>query len=187
MPDTVAPPDTTSRVAVNGYRDRRTVVGSWLYRDRKWNRVSGLQQHDELRSAIRGQQHVHGGHRHRHSRLQRIRDARLDVEPTGGNEPAYWAIPETGGITVTSSASRLRTRCASNCRASIPRTPPPAGVRPRCRESIAWTDFKTNCWTGGKPQTPLAAGTMIQQAAITVPGLTFDLPFKVCLVDIQIQ
>ena len=38
------------------------------------------------------------------------------------------------------------------------------------------------------PQTPLAAGTMIQQAAITVPGLTTDLPFKnVCLVDIQIQ
>ena len=35
-----------------------------------------------------------------------------------------------------------------------------------------WTSLVTNCWTGGTPQTPLTAGTPIQQAAILVPGLT---------------
>jgi hypothetical protein len=45
----------------------------------------------------------------------------------------------------------------------------------------------TNCWAGGTPQNALTPGTMIQQAAIIVPGLQTDLPFGLCLVDIQIE
>ena len=44
----------------------------------------------------------------------------------------------------------------------------------------------TNCYTGGTPQTPLTAGTPIEQASILVPGLQTDLPFDLCLVDIEI-
>ena len=44
----------------------------------------------------------------------------------------------------------------------------------------------TNCYTGGTPQTPLTAGTPIQQASILVPGLQTDLPFSLCLVDVGI-
>jgi len=54
-------------------------------------------------------------------------------------------------------------------------------------QTIAWSDFKTNCWAGGTPQNPLTPGTMIQQGAIMVPGLQTDLPFDVCLIDIQFQ
>jgi hypothetical protein len=54
-------------------------------------------------------------------------------------------------------------------------------------QPLLWTDFKTNCWVGGSPQNTLTAGTMIQQGAVMVPGLLTDLPFDVCLIDIQMQ
>jgi hypothetical protein len=109
-------------------------------------------------------------------------------QPMGAGDPATWAIPAGGGITVTAANIPATT----NLRVQLQGTDPHDAGDRWCAalvpgKQIAWTDFKTNCWTGGMPQTPLEAGTMIQQAAITVPGVTIDLPFKVCLVDIQIQ
>jgi hypothetical protein len=109
-------------------------------------------------------------------------------QPMGAGNPATWMVPATGGLTVT--AADIPSSVA--LRVQLQGTDPHDAADRWCAQlvpgkQIAWTDFKTNCWTGGKPQTPLAAGTMIQQAAVTVPGLTIDLPFKVCLVDIQIQ
>ena len=53
-------------------------------------------------------------------------------------------------------------------------------------QMIKWTDFVTNCYTGGTPQNALTAGTMLQQGSVLVPGLQTDLPFDICLTDIQI-
>jgi hypothetical protein len=33
----------------------------------------------------------------------------------------------------------------------------------------------------------LTAGTMLQQAAVLVPGLQTQLPFDVCLLDVELQ
>ncbi|HEY3592405.1 MAG TPA: hypothetical protein VGL13_00965, partial [Polyangiaceae bacterium] len=52
---------------------------------------------------------------------------------------------------------------------------------------IPWSSFLTNCWTGGTPQNPLTPGTMLQQGSIIVPGLQTDLPFDLCLTDLQIE
>jgi len=109
-------------------------------------------------------------------------------QPMGTAAPATWAIPETGGITVTVANQPATTALRVQLQGTDPHDAADRWCAPVVPgKSIAWTDFKTNCWTGGMPQTPLAAGTMIQQAAITVPGLTVDLPFNVCLIDIQIQ
>jgi hypothetical protein len=109
-------------------------------------------------------------------------------QPMGMGDPATWSVPDNGGITVVAANVPATTAL----RVQLQGTDPHDAADRWCAalvpgKQLAWTDFKTNCWTGGKPQTPLAAGTMIQQAAITVPGLTTDLPFKVCLVDLQIQ
>jgi hypothetical protein len=98
-----------------------------------------------------------------------------------------WPVPDTGTITVTvdnpgNTALRLQ----------LQGTDPHSGSDRWCvalvsGQPVAWTSFVTNCWTGGTPQTPLTPGTPIQQASILVPGLTTDLPFDLCLVDIQIQ
>jgi hypothetical protein len=97
-----------------------------------------------------------------------------------------WAVPASGSVTVTvtddpsSVALRLQ----------LQGTDPHSGADRWCvplesGKPIAWSDFTTNCWTtGGSPLTP---GTMIQQGAVIVPGLLTDLPFNVCLIDIQIQ
>ena len=61
-----------------------------------------------------------------------------------------------------------------------------SSASPCCGQLNPWTSFVTNCYTGGTPQTPLTAGTMIEQASVLVPGLQTDLPFNVCLVDIAI-
>jgi hypothetical protein len=102
--------------------------------------------------------------------------------------PATWAIPATGGVTV----SVVNNPATTALRVQLQGTDPHDAADRWCApltsgKAIAWSDFKTNCWTGGTPQTALTAGTMIEQAAITVPGLTTDLPFDVCLVDVQIQ
>jgi hypothetical protein len=111
-----------------------------------------------------------------------------NVNQATGAEPATWAIPASGGITVTVASTPANTAMRVQLQGTDPKDAADRWCAPIVAgKPIAWTDFKTNCWTGGTPQTPLAAGTMIQQAAITVPGLTVDLPFDVCLVDIQIQ
>jgi hypothetical protein len=101
--------------------------------------------------------------------------------------PADWLVPASGGLTIT-----VANPGKTQLRVQLQGADPHSAADRWCAtltsgKQILWTSFKTNCWTGGTPQTPLAAGTVIQQAAITVPGTQKDLPFDVCLVDIKIE
>jgi hypothetical protein len=109
-----------------------------------------------------------------------------NVAQADGGAAGTWPIPASGGITVTVSNPGN-----TDLRLQLQGTDPHSGSDRWCvplvsGQLVPWTSFVTNCWTGGTPQTPLTAGTPIEQAAILVPGLQTDLPFSVCLVDIQI-
>ncbi len=104
-----------------------------------------------------------------------------------GSTADTWAVPDSGGVAVTV----VNTPPSTALRVQLQGTDPHSGSDRWCAplvngETIAWTDFKTNCWEGGTPQNPLTPGTPIQQASVMVPGLTTDLPFDVCLIDVQI-
>jgi len=106
---------------------------------------------------------------------------------TAGAAMNTWPVPASGGITVTVVNNPPTTAL----RLQLQGTDPHSGSDRWCvplvsGQMVAWTDFTTNCYPGGNPQTPLTAGTMIQQAAVLVPGLQTTLPFDVCLIDIQI-
>ena len=99
-----------------------------------------------------------------------------------------WPVPASGGVTVTVANNPPGTAL----RVQLQGTNPHSSADRWCSalvsgQMIKWTDFKTNCFPGGTPQNPLTAGTMIQQAAVLVPGLLNDLPFDVCLLDVEIQ
>jgi len=107
---------------------------------------------------------------------------------TTGAAAETWAVPASGGVTVT--VSNLPPSTA--LRVQLQGTNPHDSADRWCAaltsgQPLAWSDFKTNCWTGGTPQNPLTPGTPLQQGSILVPGLLTDLPFDVCLIDIQIQ
>jgi hypothetical protein len=107
---------------------------------------------------------------------------------TTGAAAGTWAVPDSGGIAVTV----VDNPASVALRVQLQGTNPHDGADRWCAalvngQTIAWSDFKTNCWAGGTPQNPLTPGTMIQQGAIMVPGLQTDLPFDVCLIDIQFQ
>jgi hypothetical protein len=109
-----------------------------------------------------------------------------NVAQADGGTAGTWPVPSSGGITVTVSNPGK-----TDLRLQLQGTDPHSGADRWCVDLTSgqmtpWTSFVTNCWTGGTPQTPLTAGTPIQQAAILVPGLLTDLPFDLCLVDIQI-
>jgi hypothetical protein len=110
-----------------------------------------------------------------------------NVNQPAGADPGTWAVPDTGGITVT--VSNMPSTVA--LRVQVQGTDPHSGADRWCApltsgKLIAWSDFKTNCWQGGMPQDPLTPGTMIQQGSVMVPGLVTALPFDVCLIDLQI-
>jgi hypothetical protein len=99
-----------------------------------------------------------------------------------------WAVPATGGVTVTVDNNPSSVALRLQLQGTDPHSSADRWCAPLVSgQAIAWSDFKTNCYTGGSPQTPLAAGTMLQQAAVLVPGLLTDLPFDVCLINIDIQ
>ncbi len=109
-----------------------------------------------------------------------------NVAQADGGAAGTWPVPASGGITVTVSNPGM-----TDLRLQLQGTDPHSGTDRWCvplvsGQMTAWTSFVTNCWTGGTPQTPLTAGTAIQQAAILVPGLQTDLPFDLCLIDVQI-
>lgn len=109
-----------------------------------------------------------------------------NVAQADGGAAGTWPVPASGGITVTVSNPGM-----TDLRLQLQGTDPHSGTDRWCvdltsGQNVPWTSFVTNCWTGGTPQTPLTAGTPIQQASILVPGLQTDLPFDLCLVDIQI-
>jgi hypothetical protein len=110
-----------------------------------------------------------------------------NVAQADGGAAGTWTVPASGGITVTVSNPGQ-----TDLRLQLQGTDPHSGTDRWCIDLVSgqmtpWTSLVTNCWSGGTPQTPLAAGTPIEQAAILVPGLQTDLPFDVCLVDIQIS
>ena len=109
-----------------------------------------------------------------------------NVNQVDGGTMGTWPIPATGGITVTVSNP-----ANTPLRLQLQGTDPHSGTDRWCvplvsGQLVQWTSFVTNCYTGGTPQTPLTAGTPIQQASILVPGLQTDLPFSLCLVDVEI-
>jgi hypothetical protein len=111
----------------------------------------------------------------------------LNQATTTGATMDTWPVPASGGVTVTV----LNTPPTTALRLQLQGTDPHSGADRWCAtlvsgQMIKWTDFVTNCYTGGNPQTPLTAGTMLQQGSVLVPGLQTDLPFDVCLLDIQI-
>jgi len=105
-------------------------------------------------------------------------------QPTGA-AAGTWAVPDSGGITV--SVLNIPSNVA--LRVQLQGTDPHSSADRWCApltngKPIAWSDFQTTCWAGGSALTP---GTPIQQGSIIVPGLLTDFPFDVCLLDIQIQ
>jgi len=106
------------------------------------------------------------------------------AQPAGGTA-GTWAVPDSGGITVTV----LNNPRTVALRVQLQGTDPHSSADRWCAtltsgKPIAWSDFQTTCWAGG---TPLAPGTPIQQGSIIVPGTLTDFPFDVCLLDVQIQ
>ena len=109
-----------------------------------------------------------------------------NVNQMDGGAAGTWPIPASGGITVTVSNPGN-----TPLRLQLQGTDPHSATDRWCVPLTSgqlnpWTSFVTNCYTGGTPQTPLTAGTPIEQASILVPGLLTDLPFNLCLVDIAI-
>jgi hypothetical protein len=107
-------------------------------------------------------------------------------QPMGGTA-ATWPVPDSGGVTVT--VSSLPPSVA--LRVQLQGTDPHSGADRWCAALsngvlMPWSEFKTNCWQGGSPQDALTPGTPLQQGAIIVPGLLTDLPFDVCLIDVEI-
>jgi hypothetical protein len=111
-----------------------------------------------------------------------------NVNQEAGGPANTWAVPATGGVTVRVLNNPPNTAL----RVQLQGTNPHDGADRWCAaldngQLVPWSSFKTNCWQGGSPQNPLIAGTPIQQGSILVPGLLTDLPFDVCLLDIEIQ
>jgi hypothetical protein len=110
----------------------------------------------------------------------------LNQAAATGATPGTWPVPASGGLTVTV----VNTPPSTALRVQLQGTNPHDSADRWCApltngQTIAWTDFKTNCYVGGTPQNALTPGTMLQQGSILVPGLQTDLPFDVCLIDIQ--
>jgi hypothetical protein len=107
---------------------------------------------------------------------------------TDGSAMDTWPVPASGGVTITVIDDPPSTALRVQLQGTDPHDSADRWCAPLVSgQPIAWSDFKTNCYAGGTPQNPLTAGTMIQQASVLVPGLLTDLPFDVCLIDIQIQ
>jgi len=110
-----------------------------------------------------------------------------NVNQPMGAMPDVWMVPASGGITVTVANAPPGPPLRVQLQGVDPKDPAGRWCAPLASgKPILWTDFKTNCWTGGTPQTPLAAGTAIQQSSIMVPGMTGDVPYDVCLIDITV-
>jgi hypothetical protein len=55
---------------------------------------------------------------------------------------------------------------------------------PAAGGTIAWTDFKFECWTGGM-KTPFNGMAAIQSVIVQVPGSTTDVPFNFCVTSLS--
>jgi len=106
---------------------------------------------------------------------------------TSGAAMDTWMVPSSGGVTVTVVNNPPTVALRLQLQGTDPHSSTDRWCAPLVSgQQIKWTDFKTNCYTGGNPQNALTPGTAIQQGSVLVPGLQTDLPFDVCLIDIQI-
>jgi hypothetical protein len=55
---------------------------------------------------------------------------------------------------------------------------------PAAGGTIAWTDFKFECWEGGM-KTPFNGTDAIQSVIVQVPGSTTDIPFNFCVTSLS--
>jgi len=107
------------------------------------------------------------------------------AQPAGGGTAGTWAVPDSGGITVTVLDSPSTVALRVQLQGTDPHSDADRWCAPLTSgKPLAWSDFQTDCWKGGSQLTP---GTPIQQGSIMVPGTLTDLPFDVCLLNIQIQ
>jgi hypothetical protein len=112
----------------------------------------------------------------------------VNQQATTGASMDVWAVPASGGVAITVANNPPTTALRVQLQGTNPHDSADRWCAPLVSgQQLKWTDFKTNCYTGGSPQNPLTAGTMIQQASVLVPGLLATFPFDVCLIDIQIQ
>jgi len=106
---------------------------------------------------------------------------------TSGSTMDTWMVPSSGGVTVTVVNNPPTVALRLQLQGTDPHSSTDRWCAPLVSgQQIKWSDFKTNCYTGGTPQNALTPGTAIQQGSVLVPGLQTDLPFDVCLIDIQI-
>jgi hypothetical protein len=111
----------------------------------------------------------------------------LNQAATAGASQLTWAVPSSGGVIVT-----VDNPGATVLRVQLQGTNPHDGSDRWCAaltsgQLIPWSSFVTNCWQGGTPQNPLTPGTMLQQGSIIVPGTLAELPFDLCLTNLQIE
>lgn len=112
----------------------------------------------------------------------------VNQQAAAGATMDTWAVPASGGVTVTVANTPPSTVLRLQLQGTNPHDSADRWCAPLISgQPIRWTDLKTNCYSGGTPQNALGAGTMIQQAAVLVPGLQTDLPFDVCLLDVRID
>ena len=112
----------------------------------------------------------------------------LNQAATAGAAMETWPVPPSGGVTIKVVNNPPTTALRVQLQGTNPHDSADRWCAPLVSgQLIKWSDFRTNCYAGGTPQNPLTAGTMLQQGSVLVPGLLTDLPFDVCLIDIQIQ
>jgi hypothetical protein len=105
----------------------------------------------------------------------------------GSTTAGSWAVPGTGGITVTFSnpdaTPGMRLQLQDPAGTTQWCSPLESGVQ------IPWQAFLTNCYPGGTPQNALPAGQLIGQAAVDVAQttLTGGTPYNICIQNIVIQ
>lgn len=104
-------------------------------------------------------------------------------QTTSGGSPGTWAVPSSGGVTLTftnpdSAPTRLVLSDASGDSWCAPIT---SGAE------VLWSSFTTQCYSQTGPGTSLPAGTQIQQASLFVPGSASSAtPFDICIQNIQV-
>jgi hypothetical protein len=112
----------------------------------------------------------------------------LKQAATMGAPMETWPVPPSGGVTIKVANNPPTAALRVQLQGTNPHDSADRWCAPLVSgQLIKWSDFRTNCYAGGTPQNTLTAGTMLQQGSVLVPGLLTNLPFDVCLIDIQIQ
>ncbi len=111
----------------------------------------------------------------------------LAQSTTAGSTPGGWAVPASGGVTITvanpdSAPMRLQVE--------IPNATTTADRYCATLTSgteIQWSELETECYNA-TGNTKLAAGTMLQNAAVQVYGTNMAaVPYNICITGMTVQ